>query len=261
MNDPVHDAIAVTPLGQAGFRLRFGNTTVYIDPYLSDRVAQVEGPHLERLSPATLMPDTIIDADWVLITHEHMDHCDPLTLKPLSQASPESRFVCPSSVAEKLVLWGIAKNRIIPVAEGEWLALSPVLRVVAVPAAHPEIRRDKNRQPLCVGFIFDYQERRIYHAGDTSVTNEFLETVRQFSPIDIAFLPVNEHNYFREQKGIIGNMTLREAFRLAEELAVAVVVPMHWDMFEPNRVYREEIELLYKLINPEFELVIEPQML
>ena len=54
---------------------------------------------------------------------------------------------------------------------------------------------------------------------------------------------------------------IREAFGLAEEIGARIVVPTHWDMFAPNQVYREEIELLYKLISPEFKLSIYPEML
>lgn len=261
MANPVQSTISVTPLGQAGFRLLFDDTVVYIDPYLSNHVAQVEGSHLERMLPIPFMPDTVVDADWVFISHDHIDHCDPLTIKPLSLASQKCRFVCPSGVAKKLMAWGISKNRVILTAETEWTTLSATLRVTAVPAAHPEIYRDDNGQALCVGFIFEHKKRRIYHAGDTSVTNDFLKTLKQFMPIDIAFLPVNEYSYFRRQEGIIGNMTIREAFRLAEEIAAHTVVPMHGDMFAQNQVYHEEIDLLYRLINPKFELVICPQML
>jgi len=261
MTNQVQNTISVTPLGQAGFRLLFDDTVIYIDPYLSNYVAQVEGPHLERMLPVPFMPDTVVDADWVFISHDHIDHCDPSTIKPLSLASQKCCFVCPSSLAKKLMEWGLSNDRVILTTEAEWVTLSPTLRVTTIPAAHPEIYRDDDGQALCVGFIFEYKGRRIYHAGDTSITGEFLEILKQFMPIDIAFLPVNEHNYFREQEGIIGNMTIREAFRLAEEIAARIVVPMHGDMFEPNQVYREEIELLYKLINPKFELAISPQIL
>ncbi|MCF6355436.1 MAG: MBL fold metallo-hydrolase [Candidatus Polarisedimenticolaceae bacterium] len=261
MTDQIQKTIAVTSLGQVGFRLVFGDTVVYIDPYLSDHVAQVEGGNMKRMFPVPFTPGSVVDAEWVFISHDHIDHCDPLTIKPLSSASRKCCFVCTSSVAEKLLEWGVSGSRIISAIEGEWVTLSPVLRVTTVPAAHPEICRDRSALALCVGFIFEYEGRRLYHAGDTSITDELLVILKQFMPIDVAFLPVNERNYFRERQGIIGNMTIREAFGLAEEIAARVMVPTHWDMFASNQVYREEIELLYKLINPEFKLSIHPQTL
>ena len=35
-------------LGQVGYRLQFGSTVVYIDPYLSDYVEEVEDPELRQ---------------------------------------------------------------------------------------------------------------------------------------------------------------------------------------------------------------------
>ena len=239
----------------------FGGTVVYIDPYLSNHVAQIEGEGMERMFQVPFAPDSIVDADWVFISHDHIDHCDPLTIKPLSSASPKCGFVCTPRVAEKLLEWGVTESRIILAMEGEWITLSSMLRVTTVPAAHPEICRDGNAFARCVGFIIEYKGRCLYHAGDTAITDEFLSILKRFMPIDVAFLPVNEQNYFRERRGIIGNMTIREAFGLAEEIGARIVVPTHWDMFASNQVYREEIELLYKLINPKFKLSIYPQTL
>jgi hypothetical protein len=36
-------------------------------------------------------------------------------------------------------------------------------------------------------------------------------------PIDVAFLPMNERSFFRKRRGIIGNMSVREAFAMAAE--------------------------------------------
>ncbi|MNL04093.1 hypothetical protein D3C87_1246520 [compost metagenome] len=79
--------------------------------------------------------------------------------------------------------------------------------------------------------------------------------------IDVAILPVNERNFFKERQGIIGNMSIREAFGLAEEIGAKHVLPMHWDMFAPNSVFEEEIRLVYELLNPPFEMILNPQVL
>ena len=85
-----------------------------------------------------------------------------------------------------------------------------------------------------------------------------MQRLKELAPIEVAFLPMNERNYFRDRRGIIGNMTIREAFGLVNEIGVNVLVPTHWDMFEPNAVPREEIELLYALLKPACELRMYP---
>jgi L-ascorbate metabolism protein UlaG (beta-lactamase superfamily) len=45
---------------------------------------------------------------------------------------------------------------------------------------------------------------------------------------------------------------------MAAEIGVRTLVPMHWDMFAPNSVFREEIELVYGRLNAPFALSINP---
>ena len=221
----------------------------------------VEGPDLRRLSPIPFSPESVTDGDWVLITHVHLDHCVPLTLIPIAENSPRCRFVGPPPVLAILRRHGIAESRLQLASETAWFSLGASLRAIAVPAAHPTIVRDHDGGAHCIGYVIEYLGRRVYHAGDTSIVEELLSRLKELAPLEIAFLPVNERNYFRERRGIIGNMTIREAFALAEEIGAKVVVPMHWDMFSPNCVPREEIELAYKLLNPMFEMKIYPAAL
>ena len=101
--------------------------------------------------------------------------------------------------------------------------------------------------------------KKIYHSGDCSVHSEIVDILRELSPIDIAFLPVNECNYYRDRQGIIGNMSIRDAFNLVSELGVKKMVPIHYDMFEPNCVYIEEIKIVYEKTLSKFELIIQPE--
>ena len=138
--------IPVTALGQAGFRFQFSECVVYIDPYLSDSVEKLEGQIRRRMVPIRVNPSRIDDADYVLITHAHIDHCDPETIAPMSVASPSCRFVCPGEVARILKELGVGDNRVI-IAREEWVTMSRVLKVRAVPAAHPKIERDVHGNP------------------------------------------------------------------------------------------------------------------
>lgn len=247
----------VVPLGQAGFRFSFGSITVYIDPYLSNSVETKEGADFRRRVPIWKQPAAIDDADYVLITHAHIDHCDIDTLVPLARASAQCRFVGPQEVGSLLASHGIGVSRFL-VARNEWLSLGADLRVHPLPAAHPEIEIDAQGNSRHVGYIIEYRKKRIYHSGDTLVNEDVISAVSSFKPIDVAILPVNERNYYREARGIVGNMSVREAFRFAADIQANTLIPMHWDVFEPNSVYPEEIETLYRLAHPPFRLLLRP---
>ncbi|WP_460828399.1 MBL fold metallo-hydrolase, partial [Marilutibacter aestuarii] len=108
------DDVPVRLLGQSGCRLAFPGCTVYLDPYLSHSVEKLDAPDLKRLLPVPVAPDEVVDADWVLITHDHIDHCDPHTLPELSRASPAARFMGPPSVLRLLAEWGVEEGRLFP---------------------------------------------------------------------------------------------------------------------------------------------------
>jgi L-ascorbate 6-phosphate lactonase len=241
-------------LGQTGLRIDLCDLTVLVDPYLSHSVQELDAPDLVRQVPIPYQPQELTAVDWVLITHDHMDHCDPHTLPALAQASPQARFVGPLAVRRQLEQWGISDERIVP-APVEELDLGEGLRVQAIPAAHPKIRFDQDGQPQAVGYLFRHHARSLYLAGDTSVCDELLEALKRVGIIGTALLPVNEDNFFRRRRGIVGNMSIREAFGLAAEVGIQRVMPVHWDMFAVNSASPHEIEAVYKADAWPFELI------
>ncbi len=249
--------VPVRLLGQSGCRLEFPGCTVYLDPYLSNSVQELDAHDLVRLQPIPVRPEKITDADWVLITHEHIDHCDPHTLPQLAAASPAARFVGPAPVLELLAQWGLSRERL-HLATETWTTLDDNVAVHAVPAAHPRIERDGQGRLRHVGYILEHHGSRLYLAGDTSVVQELIDALEALRPIGTALLPVNEHNFFRGRRGIIGNMSVREAFQLADELGIGHVVPVHWDMFAANSVGEDEIGAVFSHMRPSFELHVRP---
>jgi L-ascorbate 6-phosphate lactonase len=250
--------IPVTALGQCGFRFEFNDTVVYTDPYLSNHVAEVEGEEMQRLVPISIDPSEVNDAHFVLITHAHMDHCDLATLVPLSRSSTQCQFVCPNEVSKILLDAGIDQNRII-IANKERIYLGKHVEVIPIPAAHPTIEEDDHGCYRCLGYVLEFSGRRLYHAGDGSPHDDVLALLNQLRPIDVAFIPVNERNFYRDKRGIIGNMSVRESFQMATDIGVNTLVPTHWDMFALNNVYEDELYLLYGLMNPPFQMLLNPE--
>jgi len=242
-------------LGQSGCSLQFKGITIYIDPFLSNSVQELDSPDLVRLVPIPFLPESVIDADWVLITHDHIDHCDPLSLPKIAQASPQAKFIAPSSVISILLGWGIAPNRLFHAREQGHILIEGI-ELFAIPSAHPKITRDSEGKLASVGYLVRAFGENIYIAGDTCVDDEIIKTLHLHGPIHTALLPVNEHNYFREKRGILGNMSIREAFLFADVINTKQVIPVHWDMFEANGAYIEEILLIYNKTRPSFQLQI-----
>lgn len=249
--------VALQLLGQSGCRIEYDGTVIYMDPYLSNSVQELDSSDLERLIPIPVHPGELIDTDWILISHDHIDHCDPHTLPIIAKASPNCHFIGPPPVVSKLLNWGISSHRC-QIAKENWLHINHTTKIRAVPAAHPDTRRDEKGNLLAVGYVMEIDGTRIYLAGDTRVTDELIETLMSLSPVTTAFLPVNEHNYYRDRRGIIGNMSVRDAFFLADEIGIKTVIPVHWDMFAANSVSPEEIQAIYQQMKPGFDLLMHP---
>ena len=248
-------------LGQSGFKFKINDLVIYIDPYLSDSVEKIEGSRLKRQVPIKIRPKDIVDANYVLISHLHLDHCDLDTLVPLSESSPFCKFIAPNVVCKYLIDLGFSKERLI-IAMDSWIGIDGNIRIHPTPAAHPIISYDNEGFMECVGYVIEVMGKNlIYHSGDTFLVDDIVLALNKFGPIELAMLPVNEHNYFKEKQGILGNMSLREAFGFAELIKVSRMVPMHWDMFMDNSLSVEEILLYYNIARPSFDLWLGPDQI
>jgi L-ascorbate metabolism protein UlaG (beta-lactamase superfamily) len=105
--------ISIRPFGQVGYRYQFGGHVVYTDPYLSNSVQEKEGSRIRRTLAVPVPPQSIIDANCVVITHIHQYHCDESTLLAVSQASHNAIFIGPAQVCIKLSNSGIAESRLV----------------------------------------------------------------------------------------------------------------------------------------------------
>jgi L-ascorbate 6-phosphate lactonase len=230
------DVVAIWWLGQASIALRDASTTIYIDPFFS--------AHPDRLVPPPFAPEQAPPTNYVLCTHEHIDHFDPQTLAGLARTSPQARFVVPLPIVEQVTALGIAPERVLGTQPGETvrlgeITLSPVPAchgLEAPPAAYgfDFVEHEGKNLYRYLGYILEIAGVRIYHAGDTVIYDGLVERLRALD-IDIAFLPINGRSYFREQLGLVGNMDEREAADLAAAAGVKLLVPIHYEMFAANQ--------------------------
>jgi L-ascorbate 6-phosphate lactonase len=222
-----HGQIALWSLGQAGFVIKGGDTIAYVDPYLSDSIAETGGP--QRRFHIPIDPAEIRHAQVVFATHEHMDHADEPTLRALMAASPQARLIT-SPQGRAIALEGdVAAERIVTPRLGEQAALAG-LTYTATPAAHYSYEVDSDGHSRWMGFLIKCNGVTIYHSGDTVIIPQLFEALAGES-IDLALLPINGRDYFREQRNIIGNLWPGEAVDLAVQLRARVLLPMHNDLF------------------------------
>ena len=228
-------AVGLSWLGQAGFILRADGGTALVDPFLA--------PWEGRLYESALAPTKVDGVDVVLCTHEHVDHFDADSAPAIAAASPGAVFVVPTPIVDMVTEAGIAADRVVGLQPGETVEIAG-LGIRAVPAKHGVTMEDaygfgeslSGGLVRFLGYVVDAGEVRLYHAGDT-IHFEGMETTLRELAIDVAMLPINGRDPEREARGIVGNLSAREAAWLAKEMDAGVVIPMHHDLFAGNRGY------------------------
>ena len=232
--------LALWSLGQSGFVIKGGSTIAYIDPYLSDSGAAIGAP---RRFPIPIDPARVQHADAVFATHEHLDHADGPTLGPLMAASPRAKLITSPQGREIALQADVSAERVIVPHVGERVELAG-LAYTAVPAAHGAsalagpryvYEDDGEGHARWMGFLIECNGVTLYHSGDTVLIQELLIAL-QDQKIDIAILPINGRDFFREQKEIVGNLWPGEAVELAVALQAKVLIGCHNDLFDANRV-------------------------
>lgn len=139
--------------GQSAFRLATPGTTVFIDPFgdvsgFASRGIQFDYPRIEN-----------VEADLVLVTHEHRDHngVDAIGGSPAILRSTAGRLE------------------------------SPVGEVVAIASEHDQAAGTE-RGPNTI-FAFDFDDVRVAHFGDFGQRSLRPEQTEALGVIDLLFIP------------------------------------------------------------------------
>jgi L-ascorbate 6-phosphate lactonase len=214
----------LTWLGQAGFLIEAGGARLLVDPFFSE--------HEGRTFPSPPIDVFGARIDRGLVTHEHLDHLDPESLRGIAVRSPGVAVVAPEPLREQID--GVPFEGVRP---GDRVDLpgGVALRVVrAVHALHPaDGYSEGGDPPRFVGYVIEADSVAIYHAGDTIADDRVLAGLDGVR-VDVALLPVNGRGFFREREDLAGNLDARDAVALAAHCGASILVPLHWDLMAGN---------------------------
>lgn len=236
---PSSDHFFLWWLGQSGFLIKWGDSFLLLDPYLSDSLTKkyekTDKPHV-RMTDRVVSPEDLDFISVVTSSHNHTDHLDAETLCPILKANPTAALVIPEANRE------FVANRIqcanefpIGLDAGESATVGG-FTFHAVPAAHEKIDRDSAGRCQYLGYIIKYGPWTIYHSGDTVRYDGMVEILEQFG-VDVALLPINGA---KPERRVAGNLDGPETATLANEIGARMVIPCHYDMFEFNTASPDE---------------------
>jgi L-ascorbate metabolism protein UlaG (beta-lactamase superfamily) len=220
-------ALRATLINHSTVLLQQRGSNILTDPIWSERASPVSWAGPRRRRKPGVSWEHLPRIDTVLLSHNHYDHLDLITLRRLA-ARGESTFIAPAGVARLLRSQNIA-----PVHELDW-GESVSLRdciIHCVPALHFSSRGiyDRN-QTLWCGYVIEYPDRRVYFAGDTGFGNHFAQIREQFGSPHLALLPIGayEPRWFMSPV----HMAPDEAVRAHQVLAAKTSIAIHHGTFQ-----------------------------
>lgn len=233
--DMPYGTVAIWHLGQSSVIIKgkASDGALIIDPYLTYSIEQNNSEsEFKRAFPPPVSPNELEAISGVLVTHYHDDHLDLPTLKGLMARSDQTIVALPASHSHLLKDYENGQN--VQPVNSETAFKIKGFTITPIPVAHTTYETDKNGNFLYYGYFIEVNGVRLFHSGDTIVTEQLVEKTSNFSP-DISFLPINGNDYARTRRGIIGNMTFREAVDFAVEVGTDLILPIHYDLFPNNR--------------------------
>ncbi len=181
--------------GHSGVKIE-DDLIILIDPWLNDNPL------------ATMKAEEISKANYIIATHNHSDHVDDI---PLIAKNTGATVVAVVETAEDLASKGCEKT--IGCNIGGTVKLEG-LELIFTQAFH-----SMSSNPS--GVIIFYNNKKIYHAGDTGVFGD-MKLIGEMYPLDLAFLPVGGHF----------TMGIKEAKKAVQLLNAKKIVPIHYNTFD-----------------------------
>ncbi|HSJ57774.1 MAG TPA: MBL fold metallo-hydrolase [Anaerolineae bacterium] len=161
-------------------------------------------------APRSFTFDRLPRPDLVFISHTHVDHFEPATLRKLD---PETPVWMPAEKVEKAQRLGLRALRGLEAWETDMFR---GVRLTAVPAKHTGGE---------LGLVVE-ADRTVYFAGDTSLDRELFREIGNRWRLDAVLLPIGDLRSLGVPYGHIGPRKAAQALRLLGE--PQVVVPTHY---------------------------------
>ena len=217
-------------IGHATFLIKLGDTTIITDPVFSKNAGPlIFGP--KRFTEPALKLNEIPKTDIFLLTHNHYDHMDMMTIRRFPFKN--SKVLLPLKLGKYF-----NKNGYGDVNEMDWydkIVINKNLKITFLPAVHWSKRSltDTNKT-LWGNFLIEYNGIKLLFGCDTGVGKVYKDIGNKYGPIDLTFINIGAYNFYPimpyKDKSVY-HTNPEEALDVAKNLNSKKVIGMHWGTF------------------------------
>lgn len=216
---------AIIWLGHATFLLQINGVRMITDPVF------YKIPGFKRYTKDPIELEKLLNIDFILLSHDHRDHCDRKSLTKLFQFN--SPAILTSLGMKDLIAPWIKGDP--EIQEAGWYQrynlFNDKLRITFLPSRHWCRRgtRDFNKR-LWGSFMIETPERVIYFGSDSGYGDHFAQLGRIFPKIDLAILGIGAYRPKFIMKESHTNP--KEAKKAFEKLGAKKMIPMHFGTYD-----------------------------
>lgn len=211
--------------GHASFFLRIAGITMLIDPVLFN-VSIVK-----RHSELPVHPEALKHIDYILVSHDHRDHCDEKSLQLLAKQNPNAIFLSGLKMYQ-VILELVKKPMNVQTAGWYQKYDTPAdISITYVPSRHWGRRylNDTNVR-LWGGFVIEGAGKVIYFGGDSGYGRHFEQIGKAFPGIDYSLIGVGAYKpeFFMGQS----HLSPTDSIQALKDTGAKYMIPMHFGTFD-----------------------------
>ncbi|TDV53784.1 L-ascorbate metabolism protein UlaG (beta-lactamase superfamily) [Actinophytocola oryzae] len=239
----VHDGLRVSWLGHATVLVEVERKRFLFDPVWSDRVSPSTMVGPKRLHPVPWSVDDLPELDAVVISHDHYDHLDMMTVRRLFARQPSLTFVVPLGVGAHLERWRVPTANIVELDWDERTTVDHV-EVVATAARHFSGRlRPGGNGTLWASWVIAGRDRKVFYTGDSGHFSGYERIGAEHGPFDVTLIQVGAYSPYWPDI----HMTPEEGVATHRAVRGELLVPVHWGTFNlAMHSWSEPVERLLK---------------
>jgi L-ascorbate metabolism protein UlaG (beta-lactamase superfamily) len=213
-------------LGHASFFIRLNGVSILTDPVLDSPSAL-----MKRYSELPVAVADLKNLDYIIVSHDHRDHCDEKSLKTLASQNPNAVYLTGLGLDNLLKNW----TKSMQIQAAGWYQAyktdTSQIEIIYLPARHWGRRylNDTN-QNLWGAYLIRANGKSIYFGSDSGYGSHYQDFAKYFGGVDVALIGVGAYKPEWFMSG--SHQSPVDAVKAAHEMKAKRFIPMHYGTFD-----------------------------